>query len=171
MLSLSNCFELLGGPTPPLLELEIDQEVSQLQIDDCLVRLKELAASVAPEAGEHPLVSAVDKALSEDLNVSQAWGAIFDWVRDCNRSMSTQSLTPSQAASAVAAWGRVDAVLGLGIGGGVAEVSNELETLLAERQAARKAKDFKRSDAIRDELKARGWVIEDTPSGPRLKKL
>ena len=43
--------------------------------------------------------------------------------------------------------------------------------LLEARQAARKAKDFKRSDAIRDELKAKGWVIEDTPKGPKLKKI
>jgi len=42
---------------------------------------------------------------------------------------------------------------------------------MEERQAVRKAKDFKRSDAIRDELKVKGWVIEDTPKGPRLKKL
>jgi cysteinyl-tRNA synthetase len=47
----------------------------------------------------------------------------------------------------------------------------ELLALLEERQAARKAKDFKRSDAIRDELKAKGWSIEDTPKGPRLKRV
>jgi cysteinyl-tRNA synthetase len=41
--------------------------------------------------------------------------------------------------------------------------------LLEQRQAARKAKDFKKSDALRDELKAKGWVIEDTASGPKLK--
>ena len=40
-----------------------------------------------------------------------------------------------------------------------------------ERQTARKNKDFKRSDVIRDELKAKGWVIEDSPKGQRLKKL
>ena len=43
----------------------------------------------------------------------------------------------------------------------------EIPALLEARQAARKAKDFKRADAIRDELKAKGWVIEDTPKGPR----
>jgi len=43
--------------------------------------------------------------------------------------------------------------------------------LLDERQAARKAKDFKRADAIRVELKAQGWVIEDTPKGARLKRV
>lgn len=52
-----------------------------------------------------------------------------------------------------------------------AEVPAELTALLEERQAVRKAKDFKRSDAIRDELKAKGWVIEDTPKGPRLKRI
>lgn len=52
-----------------------------------------------------------------------------------------------------------------------AEAPPEILALLEERQAARKAKDFKRSDAIRDELKAKGWVIEDTPKGPKLKRL
>jgi cysteinyl-tRNA synthetase len=52
-----------------------------------------------------------------------------------------------------------------------AEVPAEVNALLEERQAARKAKDFKRSDAIRDELKAKGWVIEDTPKGARLKRI
>jgi cysteinyl-tRNA synthetase len=42
---------------------------------------------------------------------------------------------------------------------------------LEQRQTARKARDFKRADAIRDELKSKGWVIEDTPKGPRLKQL
>ena len=47
----------------------------------------------------------------------------------------------------------------------------ELNALLEQRLAARKAKDFKRADAIRDELKAKGWVIEDSPKGTKLKKL
>jgi len=47
----------------------------------------------------------------------------------------------------------------------------EINSLLEARQTARKAKDFKRSDAIRDELKAKGWVIEDSSKGPKLKKL
>jgi cysteinyl-tRNA synthetase len=50
-------------------------------------------------------------------------------------------------------------------------VPPEINALLEARQAARKAKDFKRSDAIRDELKAKGWVIEDTPKGARAKRI
>ncbi|HTI99548.1 MAG TPA: DALR domain-containing protein, partial [Dongiaceae bacterium] len=109
-------------------------------------------------------------ALDEDLNISGAWAAVFDWVRETNKALAEQTLTPAAAAVALAGWERVDAVLGVGPAP-AAEAPAEIVALLEARQAARKAKDFKRSDALRDELKARGWVIEDTPKGPRLKKL
>jgi cysteinyl-tRNA synthetase len=51
------------------------------------------------------------------------------------------------------------------------EVPADISALLEARQAARKAKDFKRADALRDELKAKGWVIEDTPKGARVKRI
>ena len=51
------------------------------------------------------------------------------------------------------------------------EVPREILDLVEERILAKKAKDFKRSDAIRDELKSKSWVIEDTPKGQKLKKI
>ena len=51
-----------------------------------------------------------------------------------------------------------------------APVPAAIQALAEERQSARAAKDFQRSDEIRDELAAGGWVIEDTPKGPRVKK-
>ena len=47
----------------------------------------------------------------------------------------------------------------------------EITALVEARQEARKAKDFKRSDVLRHELKAKGWTIEDTPKGARVKRL
>ena len=79
-------------------------------------------------------------------------------------------MTPAQAAAALGAWARVDSVLGVGTAPD-AEIPAELNALLDARQAARKAKDFKRADAIREELKSKGWIIEDTPKGAKLKKL
>ena len=67
-------------------------------------------------------------------------------------------------------WQRVDTVLGFGIPG-KASVPAEIQALVDERQAARKAKNFKRSDEIRDQLAQAGWVIEDTPQGPRAKRV
>jgi len=144
---------------------------SLARIDECLGKLREVAAQRAasvPLAGDS-LVAAFTAALDDDLNVSAAWGAIFDWVREMNKSLAGNALTPEQAANALAAWHQVDSVLGLGA---VQEAGAppELLALLDERQAARLAKDFKNSDAIRDELKAKGWVIEDTPKGSRLKR-
>jgi len=49
-------------------------------------------------------------------------------------------------------------------------VPPEVQALVAERQAARQAKNFQRSDEIREQLARAGWVIEDTPRGPRAKR-
>jgi cysteinyl-tRNA synthetase len=139
------------------------------RIDECLSKLREVAGSMQASA-EEVVVNAFAKALDEDLNIAGAWGVIFEWVRDTNRRLAENALTPAQAATALAAWQKIDSVLGVGAAP-EAEVPAELTALLEERQAARKAKDFKRSDAIRDELKSKGWAIEDTPKGARLKKI
>ena len=76
----------------------------------------------------------------------------------------------TSAAIALATWDRLDSVLGVGAPR-EAEVPAEIQALLEARQAARKARDFKRADAVRDELKAKGWAIEDTPKGARVKRL
>ena len=79
-------------------------------------------------------------------------------------------MTPLLAASGLASWESINSVLGIAA---IAEsaVPSEFEALLEQRNAARKSKDFKRADAIRDELKAAGWAIEDTSRGARLKRL
>jgi cysteinyl-tRNA synthetase len=68
----------------------------------------------------------------------------------------------------LAAWDRIDSVLGVGQTDEV--VPDSLVALMHERTDARAAKDFARADAIRDELTEQGWAIEDTPNGPRLKR-
>jgi cysteinyl-tRNA synthetase len=139
------------------------------RLDECLGKLRETAGS-AKAAADPKLVAAFSSALDEDLNVSGAWGAIFEWVRESNRLLAAGQMTPEQAAAGLAAWETMDAVLGIARQE-ESGVPKDLESLLDQRQAARKAKDFKRADAIRDELKAKGWVIEDTAKGARLKRL
>jgi cysteinyl-tRNA synthetase len=160
------------------------------RIDECVSKLREVAGNVQSDA-DAGLASKCTAALDEDLNVSSAWGAVFDWVRESNRLLAEDKLSPVRAASSLAAWKLVDSVFnvsgvparvvhlasnGAGMApadstAGVLIVPAEITALMEERQAARKAKDFRRSDAIRDELKAKGWVIEDTPAGVRLKRL
>jgi cysteinyl-tRNA synthetase len=142
---------------------------SLARIDECLGKLRELAGNTQT-APDVELLKNFAETLDEDLNISGAWGVIFEWVRQVNRQLAEQTLTLTQAAAALAAWQVIDSILGVGQPP-EAEVPAELTALLEQRVAARKAKDFKRADAIRDELKAKGWVIEDTPKGARLKRL
>ncbi len=169
------------------------------RIDECLGKLRELAGG-APVSGPardvgvqasacsghtlkrelqlagsetgapYDLVVRFTTALDDDLNISAAWGAVFDWVRETNRQLADNSLNSATAAAALAAWDKIDSVLGIGAPAET-EAPPEIVALLEARQAARRAKDFKRADAIRDELKAKGWVIEDTPKGPKLKQI
>jgi cysteinyl-tRNA synthetase len=142
---------------------------SLARLDECLNRLQELAGK--NQAGEDQQdVQPFSEALDNDLNISGAWGVVFEWVRDTNRRLAEGKIDATTAASALAAWKRMDAVLGVGAAPEVS-VPAEIEALLQQRQEARKARDFKRADAIRDELKAKGWIIEDTPKGARLKRL
>lgn len=142
---------------------------SLVRIDECLTKLREIAGNTQA-APEPSLLKAFAEALDDDLNISGAWGEIFEWVRQTNKQLAANSLDAAQAAAALAAWAKVDSVLGVGAPVET-EVPAELNALLEQRQAARKAKDFKRADAIRDELKSKGWTIEDTPKGARLKRL
>jgi cysteinyl-tRNA synthetase len=142
------------------------------RIDECLGKLRELAGGTAPpraQAEPTAFETSFAAALNDDLNVSAAGGAVFDWVRETNRRMSGNSLEPAAAAAALAAWERIDSVLGIGARLET-QTPPEIVALLEARQAARKARDFKRADALRDELKAKGWAIEDTAAGPKLKR-
>jgi cysteinyl-tRNA synthetase len=139
------------------------------RLDECLAKLRDLAGNTAA-AADSALAGRFSAALENDLNVSAAWAVVFDWVREANGLLKENKLSPTQAAAALAAWQRIDSVFGVGQKA-EAEAPAEILALLDERQAARKAGDFRRADVIREELKLKGWVIEDTPKGPRLKRL
>jgi cysteinyl-tRNA synthetase len=143
--------------------------IALARLDECLGKLQELAGTTSAPA-DQKFLDAFTAALDDDLNVAAGWGVVFEWVSEMNRLLAANQLSPTQAASALAAWQQVDSVFGLGQKC-EAEAPAEILALLEQRQIARKAKDFKKSDAVRDELKSKGWLIEDTPKGPRLKRL
>jgi cysteinyl-tRNA synthetase len=114
--------------------------------------------------------AAFTAAMSEDLNVSEALAAVFEFVTRCNKAQ------PSTAAAtaALAAFARFEDVLAC-FGAepkadAAAGAPPELLALLEQRRAAKKAKDFATADRLRDQIAAAGWRIVDAPAGARLEK-
>jgi cysteinyl-tRNA synthetase len=114
-------------------------------------------------------VAGFDAAMDDDLNTADALGSLFEMVRDANTVLNAES-----AANAVAA---VDSALVemtgvLGLLVRREEGPDEAAQRLADaRAAARAAKDWQAADRLRDELKALGYMVEDTPQGQKLRKL
>ena len=141
--------------------------------------LKHLIASVAAEemsAEEKEAFSKTDayveefeKAMDDDFNTADAIAAIFELVKYANTTATAES-------SKEYLRGLLDRIVKLGdVLGLILDKKEELldadiEKLIEERQAARKAKDFARADAIRDELLEKGIILKDTREGVQWKK-
>jgi cysteinyl-tRNA synthetase len=119
-----------------------------------------------------------DRGLADDLNTAQALAAIFDLVRDANTAMDRGEFRQDDSAVVLTVMENFDAIFAvlrdddadklkaLGIAPDAPTISDaEIESLIAERQAARKRRDFAASDRIRDELAARGVILEDSRDG------
>ena len=137
------------------------------RIDECIAKLRE-AADDEPVAPQAEPIEKFTAALDDDLNISSAWATVFDWVRDTNRRID-EGLSSAEAAAALATWQKFDTVLA--VGKEESTVPVDIQAKVEQRTDARAAKDFATADALRDELHAAGWTIEDTPNGPRAKPL
>ncbi len=103
-------------------------------------------------------------AMEDDLNTADAMAALFNLVRDINTFIASNNEKAAIEACAEE-FDTLAYVLGLVYNRGSKTLDSEVEKLIEERTAARKAKDFKTADAIRDKLKEMGITLEDTPQG------
>ncbi len=110
-------------------------------------------------------------AMDDDLNISIALTALFDFVRDINNLLDANAVSKEEAAEVGGLLMQFDSVLGV-IGKVEVEeaLPTDIDALVQKREAARKAKNWKEADAIRAQLKAMGIVIEDTAQGVRWHK-
>ena len=112
-----------------------------------------------------------DDAMCDDLNTSEAMGVLFEYVRDMNTSLADGN-TPCKAAigSGLEMLNTMaHEIFGL-LMKSADIVPDEINSLVQSRTEAKKAKNFAEADRIRDEILARGYIVEDTPKGPMVKK-
>jgi cysteinyl-tRNA synthetase len=148
------------------------------RLTDFLARLDAVTAD-----GEHPEI--IDRvgaareqfrnAMQDDLNTAAALGAMFELVRAINFAIDAGQVGRGDAAAVRAAFDEFDRVLGVLSLRKDEEQSppvpvEEIERLIEERLAARRRRDFGAADRIRDDLAARGVLLEDSSSGTRWKR-
>ncbi|HAF50277.1 MAG: Cysteine--tRNA ligase [Synergistales bacterium 54_24] len=116
-----------------------------------------------------------EEELNDDFNTAGALGAAFDCVRAVNSYLAQhEEVDEESLIEAERFLARVDRVMGIIGIERLADIddlmTSEIERLVSERERARKAKDFKKADAIREELAKKGIILEDTPHGTRWSK-
>ena len=104
-------------------------------------------------------------AMDDDLNTADAIAALFELVRDINLMLADGKASKQTVAAAQTLFAELADVLGLLYAKKEDVADEEIDRLIAARTAARAAKNWAEADRIRDELKAQGIVLEDTPQG------
>ena len=154
-----------------------DARKSNDRLREALRRAARIAGAVAPTAGG-PLATAAAEtdarfraALDDDFGTPEGLAALFDLVRVLNAATDAGDAEPGDVAQARVVLVDCLWVLGLdGLGAAADGPPAEAIALMQERESARAAKDFARADAIRDELKALGWDVQDLADGPELQQ-
>ena len=143
------------------------------RLKDFLYRLKNEAFSEGNSAEVEALVNnsvqSFEEAMNDDLNISGALAAMFELIREINKMADSKSFPAGNIPSVQAAIRKMDQVFGIAVFP-EDSVSGEVEAWIEKRNDARRKKDFRMADEIRQTLLKQGIVLEDTPSGTRWKK-
>jgi cysteinyl-tRNA synthetase len=155
---------------------ELDGVKSSLaRFDAFIQRMQEV---VTTGKSNETVIQSLDKALlkftealSDDLNISVALAALFDCIREINALCDQSKVSATDAEAVIAFLKRCDTVLGVFEFQKTETFPRDLEEMALQRQEARVQKQWALADQLRDAIAERGYTVEDTAKGPRLKKL
>jgi cysteinyl-tRNA synthetase len=139
---------------------------------EALRRIDEWVARLREKAGEENVQRPTEEGsgfadtLDDDLNISGALGVLFETIRETNRALDLGKFDAAAASAWLQWWERIDHALGMS--GEENAVPAEIAALGEARVQARLAKDWRKSDELRDELAARGWEARDTKDGQKI---
>ncbi|MBQ4191435.1 MAG: cysteine--tRNA ligase [Clostridiales bacterium] len=133
----------------------------------------------APAAGDDKFLASVEAAaesfvahMDDDLNTADAITDIFNLVKVTNTGATADDVSGEALKVAADKIRELTGVLGIELfGNEEEEIPAEITELVEARTAAKKAKDFAEADRIRDELKAKGYIVKDTPNGPQVERI
>ena len=151
------------------------------RLNDFILKLKEIEKSDYGSSVEKKIASEkriffiikktkkeFDKSMDDDLNISGALASIFEFAKEINNLMMECRIGKNNAGEITALMNDFDKILGILEKKGK-KIPSEIKKLIDEREMARKEKDFARADEIREDLKTKGVILEDTKEGVRFK--
>ncbi|MGQ9705744.1 MAG: cysteine--tRNA ligase [bacterium] len=115
------------------------------------------------------MISGFTSEMDDDLGISGALGHLFDFVRDVNLAIDKGQLSSGDSQAILDTLYKIDGIIDV-MRPLEVEVPEDVLALVDERQRARIAKNFGLADRFRDEILKRGYIVEDTPEGPKIKK-
>ncbi|MDQ6654904.1 MAG: cysteine--tRNA ligase [Verrucomicrobiota bacterium] len=142
------------------------------RIDAWVERLRGRAAEENLERSTSSFENRTDEfaaALDDDLNISAALGFLFETIRETNRALDQGTLMPADARAYLDWWHKVDSVLVL-TADEDAGIPADVSALAEQRAQARLAREWRKSDELRDQIAALGWEVRDSKDGQRITK-
>ncbi len=114
-----------------------------------------------------------EEAMDDNLRISDALATMFDFINKINKLISENKIGKKNSKEIINLILDFDKVLGLNLIHALKEekIPEEIKKLLEEREEARKRKDFKKADEIREKIRKMGYLVEDTKEGPKVKKI
>jgi len=145
--------------------------------DETITRFKEFMSKLKEADGKESKVekliasakSEFEKNLDNDLNISGALASVFEFMREINRLFANDKISRQNSKEVVEFMESLDKVLGF-LEFKDYTVPKEIMELVQEREEARKRKDFASSDRLRQDILKKGWQLDDTKDGTRVKK-
>ena len=111
-----------------------------------------------------------ENAMDDDLDMPVALASIFGFVREINKYLDKEQILEENKLEITEYFESINKILGVLSNETINfEISDDIKILVAERDEARNMKDWKKSDEIREELSRRGYIVEDTEKGTRIK--
>ncbi len=143
------------------------------KINDFILNLQAIANSDTPTASENFFVESYktkfEEAMDDDLNTPLALSVIYDLITQVNKQIDEENFSSVDAKKILNFWKKINHVFGF-ILAGQAEIPEEIKELIKQREAARAGKDFQKSDDLRALIEKKGFILEDTKDGMKVKK-